>query len=207
MDEEKVVDVVNGATGEAVMETPKAESVQEAPAEVAPVEGVVVSADVDTEDVDDTLDTDDEDLTACACEHEDGVLDVVVMSEEDAKKILEADRIDAIRYIGEAEDTEEIKTLVEKRDAAEARLNKYIEEHSVKTAQARTVGCKKCGSSLAREYLKNDLCPLCGNDLRGPSIIEGEASLRNRLAGLEKRIEKERTVNRLFHGKRLVLRK
>ena len=127
--------------------------------------------------------------------------DVVVNSREDAEKILGACCIVAISYRGDAEDTEEIKTLRAKIADMQEKIKKYIEEHSVKTFSAKNIGCKKCGSSLAKDYLKSDVCPLCGNDLRAASTIEGETALKQKLEAMEAQLSDLVKVNNIMNGK------
>ena len=127
--------------------------------------------------------------------------DVVVNSREDAEKILGACCIVAISYRGDADDTEEIKTLRAKIGDMQEKIKKYVEEHSVKTFSAKNIGCKKCGSSLAKDYLKSDICPLCGNDLRAASTIEGETALKQKLEAMEAQLSDLVKVNNIMNGK------
>lgn len=129
------------------------------------------------------------------------LLDVVVNSREDAEKIIGACCIVAISYRGEAEDTEEIKVLRAKIADMQEKIKKYIEEHSVKTFSAKNIGCKKCGSSLAKEYLKSDICPLCGNDLRGQTTIDGENAMKQKLEAMEAQLSDLVRVNKVLNGK------
>ena len=135
------------------------------------------------------------------------VQDVVVLNEEDARLILEAEEIPSIKYICEAEDTEEINQMAAKLADMESRLVKYIEDHSVKTFSAKNIGCKKCGSSLAKEYLKSDICPLCGADLRSQTTIDGENQMKAKIDELKKKIMEARAANKLLHGEIKVLEK
>lgn len=48
-------------------------------------------------------------------------------------------------------------------------LNMPVHYASVK---AKFVACKNCGSSLAREYLRSNRCPLCGVDMRPASKLD-----------------------------------
>ena len=135
------------------------------------------------------------------------VQDVVVLNEEDARLILSAEEIPSIKYMCEAEDTDEINQMTAKLADMESRLVKYIEDHSVKTFSAKNIGCKKCGSSLAKEYLKSDVCPLCGTDLRSQSTIDGENQMKAKIDELKKRILEARAANKLLHGEIKVLEK
>ena len=129
------------------------------------------------------------------------LLDVVVNSREDAEKIVGSFYITAISYRGEVEDTEEIKSLRIKVNEMKDRIKKFAEENSVKTFASKTIGCKKCGSSLAKDYLKSDVCPLCGNDLRSTTTIERENVLKQKAELMEQQLEDMVRANRILNGK------
>ena len=129
-------------------------------------------------------------------------IEAVLMSREEAERVLDAAGANnAVRFIREAEASEEEKRLAAAVEETKQRLAKYVEEHSVKTFLAKSIGCKKCGSQLAKEYLKDDICPLCGNDLRAASTIEGEQKIKAKIAELEAALDKERRINHLLNGK------
>ena len=156
--------------------------------------------DIDLKEIDALEDTPEdegcEDDVVCT-----SLLDVVVNSREDAEKIVGSFYITAISYRGEAEDTEEIKNLRVKVEEIKERIKKFAEENSVKTFASKTIGCKKCGSSLAKDYLKSDICPLCGNDLRSPTTIERENALKQKAELMEKQLEDMVCANRILNGK------
>lgn len=156
--------------------------------------------DIDLKEIDALEDTPEDE----GCEDDvvsTSLLDVVVNSREDAEKIVGSFYITAISYRGEAEDTEEIKVLRVKVSEMQERIKKFAEENSVKTFTSKTIGCKKCGSSLAKDYLKSDICPLCGNDLRSPTTIERENALKQKVELMEKQLEDMVYANRILNGK------
>ena len=106
----------------------------------------------------------------------------------------------AVGFRDEVEDTEEVLAIIERIKTAEERLDAFIEKQSVRNFQAKNIGCRKCGSSIAREYLKNDICPVCGSDLRVQSVIDGEAQQRAKIEESKKLLEQQREINRLKLG-------
>ncbi len=47
---------------------------------------------------------------------------------------------------------------------------KYTQEHSIHTLSAKLITCTQCDSRIAKEWIKGEHCPVCGNDLRSPYI-------------------------------------
>ncbi len=106
-----------------------------------------------------------------------------------------------VMYYGEAEPTDEMKKLGTKITETGSQLEKFLKDRSVLSFQSKSIGCKKCGSQLAKEYLKDDFCPLCGNDLRAPSTIEGEAQYRQRIDTMKKELDYLGVCNQIKNGK------
>ena len=104
------------------------------------------------------------------------------------------------RYRKEAIPSEDMNKLAAKISDVKGQLERFLKEKSVRSFQAKTIGCKKCGSQLAKEYLKDDCCPLCGNDLRAPSTIAGEADYRQRIAAMEAELADLGILNQVQHG-------
>ena len=58
------------------------------------------------------------------------------------------------------------------------------------TLQAQFVGCKQCGSKLARMYLRTNNCPVCHADMRPEHILKAIAAAKNKVtAAAQKRYE------------------
>ena len=74
------------------------------------------------------------------------------------------------------------KRTLEKRDA-------FAREHSVANLAARYIGCRKCGSKLAREFVRGERCPLCHADLRADYITAKIAAYDAKVAEIDERIE------------------
>lgn len=46
--------------------------------------------------------------------------------------------------------------------------------------KAQYIGCKKCGSKLARKFIKSNYCPLCGEDMRSKTELLHLARLKQK---------------------------
>lgn len=129
-------------------------------------------------------------------------LGAVAWDRKDAVEILTlAGKGHAIKFHADADASEDMARLANSINDAKQRLKKYVEEHSVKTFAFKNIGCKKCGSQLAKDYLKDDFCPLCGNDLRGQSTIEGEQKITAKIAELEASFKEAERINHIVNGK------
>ena len=54
------------------------------------------------------------------------------------------------------------------------------------------IGCKKCGSSLSKDFLRGDSCPLCRADLRSKTTLDRISAYQKRLEDIQKKIESEK---------------
>ena len=57
-----------------------------------------------------------------------------------------------------------------------------------KTVSAAMIGCKKCGSRLAREYLNTNFCPVCRTDMRPEYILKSIEAAKNKMLRAEKEV-------------------
>ena len=80
----------------------------------------------------------------------------------------------AVRYYSynDVEDSKKGKEIIERIKAEEKKLAEYTEKHSVLTFKAEFIGCQKCGSKIAKIYLRGDKCPVCGGDLRSKTTLD-----------------------------------
>lgn len=91
-----------------------------------------------------------------------------------------------------AAETDKIKETKERLAELMKAKQDYIAEHSVRKFQAKHIGCQKCGSKIAKEYLRGERCPVCGMDLRAQSTLNRIDSFNERIDGLRDRIEAEK---------------
>ena len=71
-------------------------------------------------------------------------------------------------------------------------LQKFNEESTVRNFKAKYIGCKKCGSSLSKDFLRGDSCPLCRADLRSKTTLDRISAYQKRLEDIQKKIESEK---------------
>ena len=62
--------------------------------------------------------------------------------------------------------------LKRKIEALDERIRTYQDKHSIKRLQSEFIGCKNCGSKLARRLLIKEDCPVCHADLRSKTTVE-----------------------------------
>ena len=99
----------------------------------------------------------------------------------------------AVRYYdySRAKITKKIEEMQKKNAELGLKIAEYQKKHSVKNFKANFIGCDKCGSKVARVYLRSDKCPVCGDDLRSVGVIAGENELYHKRAVLLEKIKEE----------------
>ncbi len=80
----------------------------------------------------------------------------------------------AVRYYdtNKAKKTKKIETLEQRISNLLDKKSEYIKEHSVTLQQATLIGCKNCGSKIAKKFLHSEFCPVCRKDLRSETVIK-----------------------------------
>lgn len=134
------------------------------------------------------------------------VVNVILKDRAAAEEYLSlVERKAAVAFYDETPDSEEVTAAVNKVKDLEDKLARYTEEKSVKNFQAKNITCRFCGSSLAKDYLKNDICPVCEHDLRVQTVIDGEAQLKQKIEDAKAALGLQKDINRLKNGKVLWL--
>lgn len=75
-------------------------------------------------------------------------------------------------------------------------MGEYMHQHSVSALKASYIGCPKCGSKLAKEYLSGEYCPLCRTDLRSKTKQETLAKYQEKSKAIIKAIQAEEEKQR-----------
>lgn len=75
-----------------------------------------------------------------------------------------------------------------KRQQLEGKRNEALDEYHrrdtkvyPKTLSSAFIGCKKCGSRLAVQYLPSNFCPVCKNDLRPDYMLKSIQAAEQKL--------------------------
>lgn len=76
---------------------------------------------------------------------------------------------------------------ISKRDA-------YYNAHNVQNLQAKYISCKRCGSKVNKDYIRNNSCPVCRNNMLSDTVQKRLDAFNARIDGLRASIvaEKER---------------
>ena len=99
----------------------------------------------------------------------------------------------AVRYYDHTQVsiTPKIKELQEKHADLTLKIAAYEKEHSIKNLKATYIGCPKCGSKLARNLIRGEKCPLCGEDLRSKTTITTIAGYQGKRKEIAAKIDTE----------------
>lgn len=75
-----------------------------------------------------------------------------------------------------------------------SKRNAYYNAHNVQNLQAKYIGCKHCGSKVNKDYIHNNSCPVCHNNMLSDTVQKRLDALNARIDGLKTSIvaEKER---------------
>ena len=68
--------------------------------------------------------------------------------------------------------TKQMETLEARAKKLIDDKKEYLEAHAVRNRKSELIGCAKCGSKIARSYLRGDRCPVCGTDMKPEYVIE-----------------------------------
>lgn len=80
-------------------------------------------------------------------------------------------------------ETEKIKALRAANTQAYCKYNELASVFHFANAKAEYIGCKNCGSKIARKYLRRNFCPVCNADLRSTTTL-------NRIVALKEKADK-----------------
>ena len=75
-------------------------------------------------------------------------------------------------------ETEKIKTLRAASTQAYRKCNELSAAFHFANAKSEYIGCKNCGSKIARKSLRRNFCPVCDADLRPETTLNRIAALR-----------------------------
>jgi hypothetical protein len=111
-------------------------------------------------------------------------------------------KVRAYKYKRDRELKGKIQQLAEDLDNFESMMVAEI-----KNAKSKTIGCKRCGSSVARAYIKHADCPVCGkhDSLLSDTRKQRRIRMKHKLSEMRKRLKNAPThlvdgVNYLIGG-------
>ena len=102
--------------------------------------------------------------------------------------------------------TKKAEELQRRIQATKEQADKYAKENSIHTHKSEFRGCKNCGSKLAVKYIKGEVCPLCGVDLRSETVVKMLKGYETKIKQLTKElaIEAKKAAKVIFCKKRVV---
>lgn len=121
--------------------------------------------------------------------------DIIVNSYEDAEKWISDhdrgwyDQI-AVKYLDTSRvSSKKIDDLKAKRSEVLKKLSAVEHVLYATTVKSAFIGCKKCGSKLASEYLRSNNCPLCRQDFRSQTTLSSIAAMHEKVNKLDAAIK------------------
>lgn len=107
----------------------------------------------------------------------------------------------AVKYKIGIEPSPQMVRLKERLAEKKARLAKLKKEQKEKKFAAAFLSCPACKSRINAKYIKPPTCPVCGSDMRSPSVIKTMDTLEKNVADLSRRYEDtSRKYNSRFTG-------
>lgn len=97
----------------------------------------------------------------------------------------------AVRYKVMKEPTKALQSAREKLSAAYTHYNELDRKFVFADHSSEFIGCKECGSRIARKYLKSNFCPICHYDMRSDTIKKQIGSAKNKIEELIKKVAEE----------------
>ena len=71
-----------------------------------------------------------------------------------------------------------------------------------KDVKSQYIGCKHCGSKINKDYLTQNHCPICRQDLRPQSVLDSIEKMKLKLVQLQEDIKKEEKKEQEKYKKR-----
>lgn len=145
----------------------------------------------------------DETITPALMDRDVLIHDRRVDDEDAARKVIESEHTAgekalAVSFYTERVDTREGKSLRKKID----RINRQVETllgnafKSLKAGKSPRVACKKCRSSLNREFIRQVECPMCKDEMMSSQRKVKLAALKSEIEAVQKELEGHPAVPR-----------
>lgn len=84
-----------------------------------------------------------------------------------------------------------VEELLVRKQKELDKYTEYKEKHMPNQVKAQFIGCKGCGSKMAKEYVNGTSCPLCGAELRSKTTLDTLERYKKNAEELQARYDKE----------------
>lgn len=95
----------------------------------------------------------------------------------------------AVRYKEPKKASSKTAKLTERYNEAYNKALALDRHFHFENAKSEFIGCKECGSKLARTHLRSNRCPLCGKDLRPQTTLDKIKTLYDKANALDKQVK------------------
>lgn len=87
---------------------------------------------------------------------------------------------------------------MQEKEQYELRMLMHSLSTMVENLQAKYIGCKHCGSKVNKDYIHNNSCPVCHNNMLSDTVQKRLDAFNARIDGLKASIvaEKERRAEK-----------
>lgn len=96
------------------------------------------------------------------------------------------------REIAKSSNTKKLDSLEERLNKEKEKLNSFIIKEDVKNRKSKLIGCPRCNSKINKDYIRNNSCCVCGNELRSETVLNRIAGYENNIQKLKEEIVKEK---------------
>lgn len=66
-----------------------------------------------------------------------------------------------------------------------SKQNAYYNAHNVQNLQAKYISCGRCGSKVSKDYIRNNSCPVCHNNMLSDTVQKRLDAFNARIDGLK----------------------
>ena len=82
--------------------------------------------------------------------------------------------------------TKQMEDVDKRLSETQKKRKEFIESHMPNRVKAEFIGCRHCGSKIAKSHLRGIYCPVCRKDIRPQSTIDREKGYDAKIAELRK---------------------
>lgn len=86
-----------------------------------------------------------------------------------------------------------LKNLEERLEKEEEKLKDFEKKSNVRNHKSKSIGCTGCESKISISYIKDNICPVCGNDLRSKTDLNRISTYKKNIRDLKIAVEDEKS--------------